>query len=267
MSHKTIDRQIAIMILLAIVTVGCGSFQNKTAVTVAPIITETALISPTNTAIPTITPPQSTPTSTLTKYAFPASIDPAKEYLFYLHGKIIEDQGLPAISPDYGEYEYLAILDRLSSYGFVVISEPRSKDTDSWAYAQKITREVKALVNAGVPAKNLTIVGASKGGGIAILVSNSLQNKDVHYVIMAICDPATVKDLIQNNVSLSGNVLSIYDYKDELAGSCQDLFAFSEGKGLSQHNEIVLKVGTGHGVLYKPLAEWITLIIQWVKKP
>ena len=45
----------------------------------------------------------------LSAYAFPVSIDPAKQYLFYFHGKIIEDQGIHAVSPDYGEYEYEAI--------------------------------------------------------------------------------------------------------------------------------------------------------------
>ena len=54
--------------------------------------------------------PTATPASPLAAYAFPATIDPDADYLFYLHGKIIEDQGLPAISPDYGEYQYLAIL-------------------------------------------------------------------------------------------------------------------------------------------------------------
>jgi len=61
-------------------------------------------------------------------------------------------------------------------------------------------------------------------------------------------------------------VLSIYDTTDELAGSCQELFSFSEGKGISKYNEIVLNVGTGHGILYKPLDEWITPIMQWAGK-
>ena len=31
-------------------------------------------------------------------YSFPANIDPDKQYLLYLHGKILEDQGIPAVS-------------------------------------------------------------------------------------------------------------------------------------------------------------------------
>jgi hypothetical protein len=259
--------KIAIIVLLASFIAGCDHLQNETIFPATPVIPGTSTILPTSTTIQTTSPPQLTPTSPLSKYAFPTSIAPAKEYLFYLHGKIIEDQGLPAIDPNYGEYEYQAILEKLAGYGFVVISEPRPKNTDSGIYAQKITRQVKALLQAGVPPKHITVVGASKGAGITILVSQLVQNKDVNYVIMAICDPATVADLKQNGIILYGNVLSIYDYKDDLAGSCDDLFSFSEGKGLSQHDEIVLKVGTGHGVLYKPLDEWITPIVQWARKP
>jgi hypothetical protein len=206
-------------------------------------------------------------TPEISTYSFHESVDPTKHYLFYLHGKIIEDQGIPAVSPDYGAYEYIAILEKLSSYGFVVISEQREKNTDSMQYAQKITKQVTTLLKAGVPAKNITIVGASKGAGITIFVSHILENKEINFVIMAICDPATVEGLKQNGISLFGNVLSIYDSADKFAGSCQELYAFSEGKGISKHNEIVLHVGTGHGVLYKPLEEWILPVIQWAGKP
>jgi hypothetical protein len=261
MFFKTIYKPIAILLLLAAALAGCTGIQNEP----APTIPATAPILPTSTVIPTLAPPQST--LDLSAYAFPKSIDPAQKYLFYLHGKILEDQGIPAVSPDYGEYEYAAILQKLSGYGFAVISEQRPKNTDSGQYAERVTGQVQALLKAGVPAGNITVVGASKGGGIAILVSHLLQNKEVNFVIMAICDPATVADLKQNQIYLYGNVLSIYDFKDELAGSCQELFAFSQGKGISRYNELVLQVGTGHGVLYQPLDEWIIPAVEWADQP
>lgn len=264
---KMINPQIAIIILFAFSIAECNSNQYKTPTPATPTIPEAILILPTSTMSPTITPPQSKTANTLADYAFPGSIDPLNEYLFYLHGKIIEEQGIMAISPDYGEYEYQAILEKLRGHGFVVISETRPKGTDSIAYAQKIAGQVEALLKAGVPPKNITVVGASKGAGITIFISHCVENKEINYVIMAICDPVTVEELKQNQVFLYGNMLSIYDYKDELAGSCQDLFSFSEGKGISRHDEIVLRVGTGHGVLYKPLDEWILPIMQWVRNP
>jgi hypothetical protein len=182
--------------------------------------------------------PQPTTAHDLSKYEYPSSIDPEDQYLFYLHGKIIEDQGIPAVSPEFGKYEYQAILEQLSGYGFVVIS-------------------------AGVPAKNIIVVGASKGGAIAIFVSHFLENEEVNIVLMGICHPDYVEDLIRDKIFLYGNILSIYDFVDEFAGSCQELFSLSEGRGLSKSNEIVLDIGTGHGILYQPLDDWILPVVQW----
>jgi putative hemolysin len=201
--------------------------------------------------------------SFLVEYKFPTTIDLAEHYMIYLHGKIIEDQGIPAISPDFGEYEYEAILERLRGYDFVVISEQRPKDTDGVEYAGKIAQQVTELLDAGVPAKNIIVVGASKGAGIAIYVSHFLENVEINYVLLAICHPDEVAYLEQNQINLYGNVLSIYDSVDEFAGSCQELFAFSEGKGISRHEEIVLSIGTGHGVLFQPLDQWIIPTVQW----
>lgn len=214
----------------------------------------------------TITQNPPVPTKSLSNYAFPASIDPSQRYLFYLHGKIIEDQGIPAISPDFGEYQYLPILEKLSSYGCVVISEQRQKNTDVIEYARKIAEQIKTLLQAGVPAVNITVVGASKGAYIAIYTSHLLENEEVNYVVMGSCDSVTVKELIQNNIILYGNVLTISDSADTFAGSCKDLFEFSEGKGIARHDEIILNVGSGHGILYKPMDEWIKPTIEWARK-
>jgi len=82
---------------------------------------------------------------------------------------------------------------------------------------------------------------------------------------MAICNPEEVEALKQNQTILYGNVLSIYDSVDEYAGSCQELFEMSEGKGIGRYDEIVLNIGTGHGILYKPLDEWLIPAVEWAR--
>ncbi len=198
-------------------------------------------------------------------YKFPTSIDPARRYLFYLHGRIIEDQGIPAVSPDYGEYEYAAILEKLASHDFVVISEPRGTNTDVETYAQKVIGQIDRLLAANVPPESITVVGASKGASIAIHISYYLKNDKVNFVLLAICNGNLVEQLQGNQVYLYGNVLSIYDYADdEYAGSCTNLFASSkENGGLTGYDEIVLDIGTGHGILYQPLDEWVLPTVQW----
>lgn len=194
-------------------------------------------------------------------------IDPTARYLFYLHAKIVEDEGLPAISPEHGEYQYEAILDRLASFGFVVVSEVRPKDASSTAYAERVSSQVDSLLSAGVPSNHVTVVGASKGAYIAALVSHAVPAPGVHYVILSMCDAETVAYMIEQGTDLHGDVLALRDAADtpDLVGSCEALFAFS--RQIGRHNEIVVEVGTGHGILYRPLDEWVLPTVQWTQEP
>jgi hypothetical protein len=204
-------------------------------------------------------------TPDLDNYAFPVEIDPHQRYLFYIHGKIIEDQGFPAVSPDFGEYQYAEILVRLSDHGFVVVSEQRPKNADVQVFGKLIADQVERLLDAGVPGESITLIGASKGAAITMYASFFLQNPDLNFVIMGICHPEVISNFKNDQVVLYGNVLSIYDDSDEYAGSCQELFTYSSGKGLSTYDELILNIGTGHGILYKPLDEWIIPAVNWAK--
>jgi hypothetical protein len=185
--------------------------------------------------------------------------------MFYLHGKIIEDQGLPAISPEYGEYRYEDILAALRSYGFVVVSERRPANTDAAEYARRVAAQVRQLLGSGVPAGSISVVGASKGAAIAMIVSHLVNDPGVNYVLLGGCNAPTIDELTRLGVALSGNVLSIYDSVDTSAGSCEDLFSLSAVGALGRYEELVLDVGTGHGILYEPLPEWIVPTVRWAE--
>jgi metallo-beta-lactamase class B len=189
-----------------------------------------------------------------------------QEYLFYLHGKIVEDQGIHAVSDEYGPYQYEEIVETLKGHGFEVISEVRSKDTNPETYAQKVVQQIQQLRAGGVPTENITVLGASKGAGIAVFVSDLLEEEaGIDYILLAICSPGTLDFWQSNDICVSGNVLSIYDEKDKLAGSCMDFFHQCEDSGLRRHKEIRLEVGTGHGIVYQPLDEWIDPLLEWVR--
>ena len=252
-------KKILTFLLAMLILVGCAA--TEPVMTPVPVIVS-------ETPAPAVTPlPPVTPKviSELSAYTFPVSIDPSKQYLFYLHGKIVEEQGIHAVSPDYGEYEYEAILEKLAGHGFIVISEQRPKNADGTKYAERVVGQVTELLKAGVPAKNITVIGASKGGGIALAISYHLKNGEVNFVVMGTCDPDTVTSMKQNDMFLYGNVLAIHDSTDEYAGSCQELFEMSEGKRIGRHEEIILHIGTGHGILYKPLDEWIIPAVEWAR--
>jgi hypothetical protein len=193
----------------------------------------------------------------------PQKVDAKAKYLFYLHGAIIENEGVNAVSPRFGAYEYEQILDTFVNKGFVVISEPRPRGTDIEKYAAKVVGQVNALVKAGVPPQHITIVGGSRGGQIAIATSTLLKNKDVNFVVIASCSNGYFYSHFP--VNLYGNVLSIYDYKDDTgAGSCQRFF--DKAGGLNRRKEVELKIGLGHGIVFHPLKEWVDLVVEWANQ-
>ncbi|HYO92764.1 MAG TPA: alpha/beta hydrolase [Pyrinomonadaceae bacterium] len=192
----------------------------------------------------------------------PDKIDPSAKYLFYMHGIIVENEGIRPTSPRFGVYEYEQILETLAGKGFIVISEARPKGTIVTKYAAKVVSQINKLLKAGVAPQHITIVGASRGGGIAIAVSSQLRNRDVNFVIMAACGDFDIYKTFRTD--LWGNVLSIYDHKDTVT-SCQPFFDKSK-TGLNRHREIVTKLGVGHGLLYRPLKEWVDPVIEWANQ-
>ena len=189
-------------------------------------------------------------------------VDRARRYLLYIHPKIVEDQGIPAISPEHGEFRYDDILKHFRQQGFAVISEQRPKNADSKLYASRGVAKINELLASGVKPENITVVGASKGAYIASLVSHLARNPSLNYVLIAGCHPSTVAHMRQNKTDLYGNVLAIRDVADtKLAGSCAEVFALSPG--IRRHKEIVLTVGSAHGIVFGPLEEWTRPAAEW----
>lgn len=188
----------------------------------------------------------------------PKKVDTSARYLFYLHGRIVEDGRRP-VSPQYGAYEYDEILKTFKSKGFVVISEQRRKGTVVEQYAAKVADQVRRLLKAGVPPGNITVVGASQGSFIAMLASTHLKNRDVKFVFIAGCaaDPGFL-----DMVDLHGNVLSIYE-KSDGAGTCEKYRA--DATGIAKYEELQLQTGLRHGFIYRPMSEWVEPAISWAR--
>lgn len=205
--------------------------------------------------------PPATPVAPRIFDAPPAKADPAATYVFYLHGRIIENQGRRPTSPEFGVYQYDEILRRLAEDGRIVVSEARAKDTDPEAYADKVAKQVEALLARGVPGRRITVVGASKGSVITMLVSTRVRSPEVGYVILANCN-----DWVREHhpIDLHGEVLSIYEASDSVGGTCGPIF--EQSNQLGKHREIRLETGLRHGFLYRPLKEWTEPAIAWTRR-
>ena len=185
----------------------------------------------------------------------------AQSYVFYLHGKIVEDQGAKAVDNinGFGAYQYNDIVSAFRKEGFTVISEVRKKDTDPKTYSLKVVKQIDSLIKRGVKAESITIVGASKGAIISMLISSNLKNKNVNFVFMAGC----FNDISESNpdINFYGNILSIHEKSDVIGKSC--LPVKNKSTGITHYKEIEINTGLRHGFLYQPFIVLMNPTIQW----
>jgi len=191
----------------------------------------------------------------------PQKVKTKARYLFYISGYIVEAGNTRPTSPKFGVYEYEQILETFKQSGFVVISEARKQSPEIEPYAAKVAEQVKRLLKAGVPPQNITIVGASQGGWIAMLMSTYLKNRDLNYIVIGACG---ADEGFLNLVDLHGSVLFIVEKTDRFPiSSCRRFRA--DATGLVDYKELETNTGQKHGFLYRPLKEWIEPTVEWAQ--
>ena len=190
----------------------------------------------------------------------PQKTDANARYLFYISGYIVSAGNMRPTSPKYGVYEYEQILDTFRQRGFVVISEARKQSSEIEPYAAKVAAQVKQLLKTGVPPQHITVVGASQGSWIAMLVSTYVANRDIRFVFIAAC---AADDGLLKLVNLHGKVLFISERSD-LPGSCERFRA--DAQGIREYRAIEVNTGLKHGFLYRPLKEWVEPAVEWASE-
>lgn len=179
-------------------------------------------------------------------------------HIVYLHGKIVQQQGRNAVSPEYGPYEFDEIVEALGKGGARVHAPIRTGESDTTVAAEEVAALVRGLLGAGVPAEDITIVGASLGSVIAMRASAAMENPSLRFVLLGACNDWVKEEL---DPDLHGHVLSIYEESDVYGQSCESVVA---GKpGISSFDEVRLATGWGHGFLYRPVPEWVGPTLRW----
>lgn len=191
-------------------------------------------------------------------YGIPPTIDGSAHYLFFLHNYYVEQHG-----PN-RDCKYHDILKAFSEKGFTVISEVRSGKIVPSLYAQKIVRQVKKLLNAGVPPERISIAGHSKGGVITLCVASQLRNPKIGYIIMAGCDIKSLEQAYPDFTQIKGEILSIYASSDSIANSCQN--EFSKAIIGICYKEMKLKSEKGHRLFFQPEDIWVEPVMAWINQ-
>jgi pimeloyl-ACP methyl ester carboxylesterase len=193
-----------------------------------------------------------------------AAADPAPpRHLIYLHGRIVQDQqSARPRHPRFGYYEMEAILSAFRGRGFTVSGEIRPKSASVADSADRVVAQVRRLLESGVPADYVTVVGASMGAGIALVAAARLQEPGLRLAVLGACLSESVREMVaREGRGPSGHVLSIREASDELTEPCPAWR--NEPGGRLDAREIVLHTGLGHGFLYRPLPEWVDPVVEW----
>ncbi|MEZ4587299.1 MAG: alpha/beta hydrolase [Gemmatimonadales bacterium] len=192
----------------------------------------------------------------------PARIDPAKSYLIYSHGRIVEGTNPRPVREGWGVYDFPAIQQALvSGTDWELISKQRPLEADVDLSADEIVGWVRGLITAGVPSHRITLIGFSKGGGITALASSRLRDLHLNTVLLATCWETMVADTA---LQFGGQLLSIYETSDVGVGSCRALA--SQSPELAGFEELAISTGKEHGAFFRPLPEWVDPLKAWVKK-
>ena len=137
------------------------------------------------------------------------------------------------------------------------------------AYAEKVAGQAKKLLAGGVPAKNITVAGHSKGGMIAMAVMSILAEPDIAYVNFAGCGregsgfTGFLRFAEQGAAAARGRLLSAYDRNDQVAGSCKPAL---EKMTNAVVRERVLDNGGGHEWFKVPDAKWLDVLQAWAER-
>jgi len=189
---------------------------------------------------------------------FPEPVQADEKYVFYSHGFIVEGVNETPRHPRFGVYDFPAIKQALAASDFNLIAYHRKVGTVPLEFAQKLASDVKELSAQGVPLKNITLMGFSRGGMITILASDLLAAPDINVVLLASCGNWINS---RPKLELAGNVLSVYETSDRF-GSCRELVDQSEN--ISSFTEIAISTGKEHGAFFKPRDEWVVPVISWI---
>lgn len=191
--------------------------------------------------------------------SFPTTINPDERYVFYSHGLIVEGNNPRPEHAEYGVYDFPAVKDSLFSIGgFNLIAHHRPANTDITEYVNQFSQWVNQLLDAGVPATNITLIGFSRGSHLTALTAAKFNEHPINTVLMAGCFDDDMN--FNPPISLSGRFLSIYETTDA-AGSCRKL---GERGSLISFEEQAITTGKKHGAFYTPSMAWIAPIQQWM---
>jgi len=182
-----------------------------------------------------------------------------KKHVFYLHGRIIELQGLDANHAQYGKYEFENILAALEAPNHILYAEVRDSLTDVNRFCRKISNQIDSLIAEKVDPKNICVIGASKGGVMAMQISDQNPNP-IKYVLLG-ANNSFIE--AENDWNLKGYILGFYESTDQIADADYSHW-LNRSPDTKKFIQVEITTGKGHGFLYQAHEEWVKPTLAWL---
>jgi hypothetical protein len=192
---------------------------------------------------------------------FPTEISANEKYVFYSHGFIVEGTNATPKNERWGIYQFPAIKSALSDPDYNLIAYHRAAGIEPFEHAKTLAKDVSKLLKKGVSAKNITIIGFSRGAFITSVTSHYLEETPVNTILLAGCGRIVSKKY--DDIKANGHLLSIYETTDG-ASTCQRLE--QKSTKLKTFTEISISTGKEHGAFYTPMLEWVIPVKAWIKE-
>ena len=192
---------------------------------------------------------------------FPEKVEANERYVFYSHGFIVEGTNPTPKNERWGIYQFPAIKKSLADSQYTLIAYHRQKGTDPFIHSKALANDVKSLLDNGVAANHITILGFSRGAFITALTSHYLEETPVNTILLAGCGRIVSNKYL--DIKMNGAFFSVYETSDG-AVSCKKLKERSPN--LTSFDEISLSTGKEHGAFYSPLPEWVIPVKEWIKE-
>ena len=185
----------------------------------------------------------------------------APRHVIYLHGRIVQEQQSPRPRhAEWGHYEFDAIVSALRERGFMVSAEIRPKGTSVDAAADAVVTLVRQMLDSGIDPDRISVLGASMGAAIALRASARLQEPRLRFVVLGPCLAANIPAVASaENAGPVGWILGVREESDIPSSECR-------GEAPAPFREIVINTGLDHGFLYRPLAEWLEPVTDWMTR-
>lgn len=179
------------------------------------------------------------------------------DLVIYLHNAWYEKHKDGKPHPKFGVY-HLEDIHKALGEGVDFRAPERGPDADPTEAAKDVVALIRAELAAGRKPSNVKVIGASKGGVIAMVASTMLAESDVRWVVIGGCSAGPLKTFAPK---LTGHVLSIYEDSDTIGGPCPENDALSAAT--TRFNQIRTQTGLDHGFLFSANAVWVTPATDW----